>query len=156
MLSQYGLAEQSSSEKRQIDEYSFRLGAAAAFAEMVRFGNKTLALSSAVLPEEMTELRDDLEKVIAEQGALATLEPDLIVTDLFPADIAKGKHVLLIYKHETTLEAYRALKKDKEALVRAGTYSGEARKDLARRFGRLLSYPDSTIEDKIQSNTTTR
>ena len=88
LLAPNALAEQDAPEKRQIDQYSFRLGAAAAFAEMVRFGNKTLALSSAVLPEEMEELRDDLEKVIAEQGALATLEPDLIVTDLFPADIA--------------------------------------------------------------------
>ena len=40
--------------------------------------------------------------------------------------------------------------------VGTGDYAGEARKDIARRFGRLLSYPDSTIEEKIRSNTAKR
>ena len=69
-------------------------------------------------------------------------ETDLIVTDLFPADVAKGKHVLLIYKG-TTLDEYLALKKRKSELVDSGSYAGEARKDIARQFGKLLSYPDS-------------
>jgi len=149
-------AQDGAPQKKQIDQYSFRLGSAAAFAEMVRFGNKKLALSSAVSPEEMEELASDLEKVVSEQGTLVSLETDLIVTDLFPADIAAGKHVMLIYKHETTRDEYLKLKKDKEALLRSGGYSGEARKDIARRFGRLLSYPESTVEEKIRSNTTTR
>ena len=123
---------------------------------MVSFGNKKLALSSAISPEEMEAMADDLDRVISEQGAMSSLEPDLIVTDLFPADIAKGKQVRLIYKHETTREEYLALKKEKEALVRSSNYSGEARKDIARRFGRLLSYPDSTIEEKIRSNSAKR
>ena len=41
---------QTSGTEREIDQYSFRLGSAAAFSEMVSFGNKKLALSSAVSP----------------------------------------------------------------------------------------------------------
>lgn len=141
-----------SSEQREVDQYSFRLGAAAAFSEMVSFGNKKLALSSAVSPEEMEELRAGYDRVISEQGAMATLEPELIVTDLFRADIAVGLHVLLIYKQPSVLEEYRTLKDDKAALVASANYTGEARANIARRFGRLLSYPDATIEEKIRTN----
>jgi hypothetical protein len=71
------------------------------------------------------------------------------VTDLFPEDIAEGKHLMLIYKGNT-LEEYLALKEKREALVKSGDYSGQARKDIAREFGRMLSYPESTIEEKIR------
>ena len=48
-----------------------------------------------------------------------------------------------------TLERYRAIKSDKARLVAQGKYAGEARRDIARRFGRLLSYPQATIERLI-------
>ena len=76
-------------------------------------------------------------------------ETDFLVTDLYPADVAEGKHVLLIYKDDT-LDQYLALKADKAALVAAGEYEGEARKEIARRFGRLLSYPESVIDDLLE------
>ena len=103
-------------------------------------GVKTLALSAAVTPEEMDVLVDDAEQITLEEGVLLYRETDLIVTDLFPADVAKGKHVLLIYKG-TTLNEYLALKKRKSDLVESGSYAGEARRDIARQFGKLLSYP---------------
>ncbi len=80
-------------------------------------------------------------------------ETDLIVTDLYPGNVAIGKHVLLIYLGDT-LDKYLALKADKATLVAAGRYSGEAREEIARRFGRLLSYPENIITDLIakQSN----
>lgn len=156
LISANSVAEEDSVEEPPVDQYSFRLGAAAAFSEMVSFGNKKLALSSAVSPEEMAQLKVGYDRVISEQGALYTLEPELIVTDLFPANIARGKQVLLIYKNPSTLEGYLALKNDKEALVVSGDYTGEARKEIALRFGRMLSYPDSTIEEKIRSNTATQ
>jgi hypothetical protein len=126
---------QESAESPGIDQYSFRLGAAAAFSEMVSFGNKKLALSSAVSPEEMAVLEDGLRRVIMEQGVMGTL--------------------MLIYRTEAVLTEYRALKAEKAALVEAGEYTGQARTDIAWRFGRMLSYPDATIEEKIRSNSKT-
>ena len=145
------LAEQSTDMNRQIDQRSYTLGGLSTFAEMVRVGVKTLALSAAVTPEQMDGLVDDAERIAREEGVLLYREPDLIVTDLFPADVSTGKHVLLIYKG-ATLEDYLALKKSKSELVEAGSYTGEARRDIARQFGKLLSYPDTVIEDLIDKN----
>ncbi len=44
------------------------------------------------------------------------------------------------------------VKADKEELLRNGTYSGSRREDIARRFGRLLSYPEDVIDDLIARN----
>ena len=135
--------------ERNIDQRSFRLGGIASFAEMVRVGVKTLALSAATSPEEMDALVDEANRIAHEEQVMIYREAELIVTDLFPADVAVGKHVLLIYKG-TTLDDYMALKKEKVELVNSGNYKGESRKEIARKFGRLLSYPDSIIEEKIK------
>ena len=136
----------------QIDLRSYRLGGLSTFAEMVRVGVKTLALSAAMTPDEMDAFVNDAERIAREEGVMLYRETDLIVTDLFPADVAEGKHVLLIYKG-TTLDEYLALKKRKSDLVESGSYAGEARRKLARQFGRLLSYPDTAIEELINKNT---
>ena len=145
------IAEEPSEISMQIDQRSYTLGGFATFAEMVRVGVKTLALSAAVTPEQMDGLVDDAERIAREEGVLLYREPDLIVTDLFPAAVAEGKHVLLIYKG-TTLDEYLALKKRKSELMEAGSYAGKARRDIARQFGRLLSYPDANIEELIDKN----
>jgi hypothetical protein len=75
-------------------------------------------------------------------------ETELIVTDLYPADVATGKHVLLIYTGDT-LDEYLQLKADKVALLAADRYSGQARENIARRFGKMLSYPDAVIDDLL-------
>ena len=75
-------------------------------------------------------------------------ESEFLVTDLYPADVADGKHLLLIYTGDT-LDQYLAIKSDKAALIAANKYEGAAREDVARRFGRLLSYPDSVIYDLL-------
>jgi hypothetical protein len=145
----FSVAQDTDHTPNRINEDCFRLGAAAAFSEMVRFDVKKLALSTAVSPQEMSVLEDELRRTIAKQGVRAYLETDLIVTDLFPEDIAEGKYLMLIYKG-ATLDEYMALKEKKNALVRDGNYSGQARKDIAREFGRMLSYSESTIEEKIR------
>ncbi len=150
LIMSIGAAAQESSEmERSIDQRSFRLGGIASFAEMVRVGVKTLALSAATSPEEMDALVDEANRIAREEQVMIYREAELIVTDLFPADVAVGKHVLLIYKG-TTLDDYLALKQQKAELVKSGNYSGESRKEIARKFGKLLSYPDSTIEEKIK------
>ena len=135
----------------QIDLRSFRLGGLSSFAEMVRVGVKTLALSAAMTPEETDAMVDHAERITGEQGVLLYRETDLIVTDLFPADVATGKHVLLIYKG-TTLDEYLALKESRAELLKSGSYEGEARRDIARQFGQLLSYPGAVIEEMIDKN----
>ena len=137
---------------RQIDQRSYTLGGLSTFAEMVRVGVKTLALSAAVTPGEMDDLLDDAQRIAEEEEVLLYRETDLIVTDLFPADVAVGKHVLLIYQGGT-LDAYLALKQGKAELEAAGSYTGKARRDVARQFGRLLSYPEAVIEELITNNT---
>ena len=147
----FSIAEQPDDMNTEIDQRAFALGSLSAFAEMVRVGVKTLALSAALTPEEMDGLVADAERIALEEGVLLYREPDLIVTDLFPAGVASGKHVLLIYKGET-LQAYQALKKSKSELVASGSYAGDARRDIARQFGKLLSYPDANIEELINNN----
>ena len=131
-----------------IDERSYMLGIIGAFSEVVRLGVKTLALSEVMTPEEMDDAMEDIA-VIAERNKVQTWrETDFLVTDLYPADVAEGKHVLLIYTGDT-LDRYLQLKADKAALVEVGDYEGAAREEIARRFGRLLSYPENVIDDLL-------
>jgi len=132
----------------KIDLRSYRLGSFGAFSEMVKAGVKTLALSSAISPEEMDAMFDAAKDIATIDNLMLYRETDLIVTDLFPADVALGKHVLLIYKGNT-LEEYFKLKNHKTELVEKDKYSGDARREVAKRFGRLLSYPENVIENKI-------
>jgi hypothetical protein len=67
------------------------------------------------------------------------------VTDLFPEEVTRGKHVMLIYL-DPVKDEYMALKAEKQALIADGKYEGEARAEIARKMGRLLSYPEQHIE----------
>lgn len=137
---------------QEIDKRSYNLGILGGFSEVVRLGVKKLALSEVMSPEEMDAMMDDA-LVIAERNQVRMWrETDFLVTDLYPADVAEGKHVLLIYTGDT-LDEYQQLKADKTALVSAGKYAGQAREDIARRFGRMLSYPDSVIDELIAKQT---
>ena len=62
-FSHFCIAEESSNMKSQIDQHSFRLGGLSTFAEMVRVGVKTLALSAAMTPDEMNAFVDDVERI---------------------------------------------------------------------------------------------
>ncbi len=139
------------SQELTIDRRSYDLGIIAAFSEVVGAGVKKLALSDVMAPEALDALIDDARQIATRNGVELFREPNLIVTDLFPADVATGKHVLLIYKGGTTLGEYLALKADKARLEKAGQYSGPARLEIARRFGRLLSYPDQKIDQLLKA-----
>ena len=127
-----------------IDQRSYRLGGIGAFAEMVGAGVKQLALSAAMPEAEMDALFDEAKAVAENNGAEVYLETDFLVTDLFPAEITDGMQVLLIYRGRT-LQDYTNLKERKRLLVEAGSYEGDAREDIARDMGRLLSYPEEKI-----------
>jgi hypothetical protein len=131
-----------------IDQRSYNLGILGGFSEVVRLGVKKLALSEVMAPAEMDLMMDDAKAIASRNEVEMWRETDLIVTDLYPADVARGKDVLLIYVGDT-LDVYLALKEDKEVLVAAGRYVGAEREAIARRFGRLLSYPESVISELI-------
>lgn len=135
-----------------IDHRSYQLGIMGGFAEVVRLGVKKLALSEVMTPDEMDGVMDDAMVIAKRNQVKMWRETDFLVTDLYPANVAQGKHVLLIYTGDT-LEQYLALKADKAQLVAAGEYEGAAREDIARRFGHLLSYPEAVIGDLIEKQT---
>jgi hypothetical protein len=132
-----------------VDARSYNLGIMGGFAEVVRLGVKELALSEVMSPEEMDDILPDAKIVAERNGVQLYREADLLVSDLYPADVALGKEVLLIYTGNT-LEKYLAIKADKENLVAAGQYSGSNRAEIAQRFGKLLSYPPAVIDDLIR------
>jgi len=134
------------------DQISYHLGNIGSFAEMVQAGVKQLALSPALPPQEMDVLMKEAQKIAERYNVQLHRESDLIVTDLFPANVAVGKDVLLIY-NGTTLNQYQSLKKEKEILVQNGQYNGKSREAISRRFGRLLSYPPSRINELLTGNT---
>ena len=89
-----------------IDQISFKLGAIAAFSEMVGVDLKKMALSSAFLPQEYKDLDEDAKKIAKRWGAKIRLEKNLITTDLFREDIAKGKWVYIIYNDPEVIKNY--------------------------------------------------
>jgi len=127
-----------------IDERSYRLGSIGAFAEMVDAGVKELALSAAVDPSEMDALEEEATRIAKEHNVEVFRETDFLVTDLFPENLTVGKHVLLIFRGETW-QTYMDLKAEKARLETLGQYEGEARAQIARQFGALLSYSDEKI-----------
>jgi hypothetical protein len=145
------LMAQNEENRPTIDQRSYNLGIMGGFAEVVKLGVKKLALSEVMTPEEMDGVMDDAMVIVERNGVQMWRETDFLVTDLYPADVAEGKHVLLIYTGDR-LEQYLELKADKARLVATGDYEGAARKEIARRFGRLLSYPDPVIDDLIKRN----
>ena len=143
------LMTQTREDSPAINQRSYNLGIMGGFAEVVRLGVKKLALSEVMSPEEMDDVMEDAMVIAKRNQVQMWRETDFLVTDLYPADVAAGKHVLLIYTGDT-LDQYLAIKADKSRLVAAGEYEGAAREEIARRFGRLLSYPESVIDELLE------
>ena len=58
---------------------------------------------------------------------------------------------MIFYQDESALQEYLDLKAEKERAIAAGTYA-ECRKDIARRYGKLLSYTDEGIQRLLDAN----
>jgi catechol 2,3-dioxygenase-like lactoylglutathione lyase family enzyme len=97
----------------------------------------------------------EAEKVAARYSVKVYRESDLLVTDLFPSDVATGKDVLLLYQG-TTLEQYLSLKSDQGELEKTRNNDPQASIGLSRRFGRLLSYSPREINRLMSQNTSFR
>lgn len=143
--------EQTPSAVAEIDYRSYNLGVIGAFAEVVDIGIKELALSAPLPPEDMDALIEDARRIAAENHVEIYRDDDFLVTDLFPAEITQGKHVLLIYRGRTK-QKYLDLKEKKKKLEKTGQYRGVKRQEIARSLGKLLSYPEEKINALLKSN----
>ena len=146
------LLQPSCTQRGQIDDFSFKLGSVSGFCELVAADVKQLALSSVMDSETMDAFIEKVKPIAEEYGVSIYREDDLIVTDLFPADVATGKEVLIIYKGNT-IDAYLELK---EAANDFENQSMANRQGLSRRFGRMLSYSPQKINSLLASNTAFR
>lgn len=138
-------------EKRgiKIDKISFQLGMMNCFVEMVACGVKKLALSPPLSPHDYKLIGEASDEIVKGFGIQSYLEKSLLITDLQPAEFTKGKWAILYYEKEDVLDAYLTLKERKKKLEQSAQYDIEARKEISREFGRLLSYPEEKIEEKI-------
>jgi len=148
----FGCQSDTPNSNNKMNHYDYELGVIASFSEMVAADVKQLALSSPMSPKDMDEFIVEAEKVAAKYDVAVYRESDLIITNLFPADVAKDKEVLVLYKGNTK-DAYLQLKADKAKLEKAGTYDKKASIDISRRFGRLLSYSPKKINQLLAQNT---
>lgn len=127
------------------DLHSYHAGINMAFAEVVGAGCKRLALSATYSHEFAKEMMAATEYSAKEYNVLLHVEDKLLVTKLFPADVAKDKTVIMILQNQEVLDEYLALKKLKEESNTKGN-PDEIEFEIARKFGKLLSYDDASIE----------
>ena len=120
------------------------LGQMQAFAEMVAADVKPLALSEPLSSEDVDKLWEEAQNIAKDHGIEVFREPSLVETQLFPSDITKDKEVLIFHKKEA-LNSYKDLK--------ASIQSGKNGEPEARRFGRLLGYPQHYINSLLAKNT---
>ena len=118
----------------EINKYSYKLGAADCFCEMVRAGVKKLALAHpCATREERDSFLPDFRALCAEYGVRMYAEDDGLITDLFPVSMNKGKYNVIFYQEEEVLQAYLNLKEEKRRAQAEGTYTKEKRQDIAWR-----------------------
>ena len=137
-----------------IDLRSYRLGMINCFAEMVAAGVKPLAISPPLRPEEYEALRNASDAIVEGSGIRSQLETSLLVTDLQSPEFTAGKWSILYFENDATLRAYRDLKDRKAALEKAESYTPEAKREISRAFMKLLGYPETTIERKLEADGT--
>lgn len=138
---------------RPVDIFSYRLGAADCFCEMVRAGVKRLALAHPCdTPEERDAFLPEFERLCGKYGVKLYVEDRPLLTDLFPLSMNREKYNAVFYQDDAALAEYLSLKKEKAAASADGSY-GRRRLDIARRFGKLLSYTEEGIDRLIQANT---
>lgn len=143
---------------RKIDAYSFALGVCAAFCEVVRAGVKRIALSHPFTPDELemtlgADFIDACQKIAAEYDCKAYYLQEPVLTDLFPLSLNRGRQNVVFYRDPEDIKELLAIQNDKKALQRAGQYTGDARRQIAVRFGRLLSYSEDAIARYLAENT---
>ncbi len=124
---------------------SYYAGTISTSTEFVSYGCKKLALSATLSDEELAVLLPHAKQKAVEFGIPIYVEKDLLVTQLFSPTIAQGKTVILFAYNQDVLDEYFAIKAFRDKAIEEGRL-GDVEKEIAWRFGRLLSYTDDTIE----------
>lgn len=138
---------------KKLDGYSYQCGVIDAFNEVVRAGVKRIALSHPVdTKEEAMELIPFSQQICQQYGNHFYLEESPLLTDLFPISLNKGKYNIIYYRQEEDIQQYLALKKRKQQLLEQQAYQGEARRQIAVDYGKLLSYSQEAIERYLAQN----
>jgi hypothetical protein len=92
-----------------IDKFSYHLGAADCFCEMVRAGVKKIALSH---PCDTMEERDsflpEFDKLCEKYGVRYYVEDDAFLTDLFPLSLNLDKFNVIFYQDKTVCRSISA------------------------------------------------
>ncbi len=139
----------------KIDKLSYHLGAADCFCEMVRAGVKRIALSHLCdTKEERDSFWPEFDKLCEKYGVHYYVEDEAFLTDLFPLSLNQGKFNVIFYQDGAAFQEYLGLKAEKEKAITAGNYN-DCRKDIARRYGKLLSYTDEGIKRLLDANSET-
>jgi len=141
-----------SCQQEEAADFIRERGQVASFAEMVAAGVKPLALSPP-MPSDQMDAFEQLARDEANQFGVAVFrEKDLLETDLFADSLLDGQEVLLICDTLIKL-AYDSLKADRQHLIDQNTYVGSDRRQIARRFGRLLGYSPQGINELLADQT---
>jgi hypothetical protein len=130
---------------------SYYAGINTAFAEVVGAGCKKLALSSPYSHTMANEMLPATELAAREYNVKLMIEPELLVSKLFPKDIAKDKTVILIAHDQSVIDEYMMLKKLKQYSNEEGNPE-ELELEIAQRFGNILSYDEKTINRLLAKN----
>jgi len=132
-----------------VEARSFYLGMIYAFIEVVASGCKRLALSPPMTADELQEVYGSALAIAAEYGVLARADDDCLETRLFNPAFTRGKHVLLFVADRATLDEYLALKELRTRSLADGSLA-EREEEIARGFGRLLSYSDEAVAGLLE------
>jgi len=125
-------------------------GAFEAFAEMVQAGNKPLALSHPMSPEEADRFWPVAEKIAEKYGVQVYRENELMQSGLFDLSGMEGKEVFILFSGPN-LQAYLNYK---EWMTSINPENNPAEFiELSRSFGRLLGYPAWRVNDLLAQNT---
>lgn len=124
------------------------VGEIKAWCEAAKNEAKELGLSAPFKPEDYDILLPHMKEQSERSSVNYYLEKSLIITDLFGDMDLSDIWVFLIYKNQKTLDNYLKMKDDKEKLVDSGKYEGEARREIAIRFGKLLGYSERCILER--------
>ena len=135
----------------EFDVISYYTGITMAFAEVVEAGCKKLALSTPYSYEMAQKMLPITQFAANIYNVKIMVESELLVTKLFPRDIAKDKIVILIAYDQSVLDEYEMLKKLKINSDEEGNPEN-LEIEIAQRFGSILSYNEDTIKRLITKN----
>ena len=139
---------------QMIDSFSYQCGMIDSLNQMVAAGIRSLALTPPLKQKaERDALIDYAKESCRRHGTKLYPEDDLLTTDLFPLSMTRGRFNILFYQADHVIEEYIRLKNRKESTVASRAYFGGNRSRLSLEFGRLLSYPEDTIQRLIRENT---